>query len=106
MHNDFCTTPSYLRNIFLVEDCKFSLFIPYLDYDRKGKHVHSGIKQPIWKYTAESKIFFSLFFSNGRLLEAGILPRIVNKITIFSVKIGGWAFITAWAFNRNFTVSI
>ena len=71
-----------------MEDCKFPLFIPYLDSERKSKRVHSGIKQGIWKHTAESKIVFSPFFSNGRLLEAGILPRIVNKITIFSIQIG------------------
>ena len=32
---------------------------------------------------------FSSIFSYGRLLEASILPRIVNKIAIFSIRIGG-----------------
>ena len=32
------------------------------------------------------------------------MPRIVKKITIFSVQIRGWGFIRAWAFNRDFTV--
>ena len=37
-------------------------------------------------------------------LEAGILVRNVKRIVIFRVQIGGWAFIRAWAFIRDFTV--
>ena len=47
--------------------------------------------------------FFSIF-SSGRLIEAFVLPRIVRNIANFSVKIGGWAFIRAWASIRDFTV--
>ena len=49
-------------------------------------------------------VFFSIF-SSGRLIEAFVLPRIVQNIAIFSVEIGGWAFIRAWASIRDFTVS-
>ena len=48
-------------------------------------------------------VFFSTF-SSGRLIEAFVLPRIVQNIAIFSVQIGGWAFIRAWASIRDFTV--
>ena len=40
----------------------------------------------------------------GVLLEAGILVRNVQKMVIFRVQIGGWAFIRAWAFIRDFKV--
>ena len=33
-----------------------------------------------------------------------MLPKIDQKITIFCIQIGGWAFIRAWAFNRDFMV--
>ena len=49
-------------------------------------------------------IGFPPFISNGRLLEAGILVRNVKKMDILRVQIGGWAFIRAWAFIRDFTV--
>ena len=52
------------------------------------------------------KIGFPPFISNGRLLEAGILVRNVQKMNIFRVQIGGWAFNRAWAFIRDFTVYI
>ena len=48
---------------------------------------------------------FSPLFSNGCLLEAGILLKNVQKMVNFRVKIGGWAFISAWALIRDFTVS-
>ena len=44
-------------------------------------------------------------FSNGHLLEADIFLRNVQKIVILRVQIVGWAFIRAWAFIRDFTVS-
>ena len=50
-------------------------------------------------------VFLSIF-SSGRLIEAFVLPRIVQNIAIFSVEIGGWAFIRAWASIRDFTVYI
>ena len=52
------------------------------------------------------KLYFPDFFSNGHLLAAGTctLPRIVQKIAIFSIQIGGWAFVRAWTFNRDFMV--
>ena len=49
-------------------------------------------------------VFFSSL-SSGRLIEAFVLPRIVQNIAIFSVEIGGWAFIRAWASIRDFTES-
>ena len=49
-------------------------------------------------------VFFSPFFSSGRLIEAFVLPRNGQNIAIFSVQIGGWAFIRAWASIRDFTV--
>ena len=51
----------------------------------------------IWQ---EGRSFFPIF-SNGRFLEAGLLPKIVIKITIYSDQIGGWAFIRAWSFDRD-----
>ena len=56
--------------------------------------------------SAEGKIIFSPFFPEGLLLEAGILSRILKKIAIFSVQIGGLAFIRAWVFNRDVMVYV
>ena len=67
-----------------------------------------GLNNKFGNILQKVRSFFLRFFfsSNGRLLEAGFLPRTVNKIAIFSVQIGGWAFIRAWAFNRDFTLHV
>ena len=44
------------------------------------------------------------FFSSGRLIEAVIFQELSKKIAIFNIQIRGWAFIRAWASNRDFTV--
>ena len=71
-----------MKLLFPVEDCKVSLFITYLDYEIKNKLILLENKQ-IWKLTAEGKIFFPSFFSDRRLLEAGILLRTVLKKSPF-----------------------
>ena len=87
--------PVITKELFIpAEDCEFSL-----DYERKNKLVCLVIK---YMYNAFGNLIQKKrsvlpppppFFSDGRLLEASILPKIVQKIKIFSVQIGGWAFI-------------
>ena len=73
-----------------MEDCKFPLFIPYLDCERKSKNMFiQGLNNKFGNILLKIRLFFLHFFSNGRLKEAGILPRIVNENSIFSVQIGG-----------------
>ena len=39
-------------------------------------------------------------FSKWALIRGPGIPKIADKMDIWGIQIGGWAFITVWAFNR------
>ena len=46
----------------------------------------------------------NIFKIPGCLLEVSVIPKLTDKMVIFGIKIGGWAFIRMWVFNRIFMV--
>ena len=81
--------------------------VPYLSFiwtSREKKTCSFGDEATNSEANSVRYVRFFSIFSSGRLIEAFVLPRIVQNIAIFSVEIGGWAFIRAWASIRDFTV--
>ena len=49
-------------------------------------------------------MYFSQHFQSGPLLEVPEISKLTDKMAIFDIQLGVWAFIRVWAFNRIFRV--
>ena len=82
------------------------MYLSFIWTSREQKTCSFGDKATNSEANSVRCVRFFSIFSSGRLIDAFVLPRIVQNIAIFSVEIGGWAFIRAWASIRDFTVLV